>query len=153
MKKLRFRNVALIGGSICLLAYFGATHPGALTWQEHILMSLAFFAKLATPVIAVLFTYGARKALFDYIDLYTVFKKAMESAVGAGLVFLGACILMFGLLGLFGTQVNAQPVTTYVPEQAKIYMPQLKVELAEHWNDHPKATCSVASSSKSLALV
>jgi len=149
---MRFRNMALIGGSLIMLVAFGATHPGAMNWQEHVLMGLAKFGVLATPVIAVLFAHLARKALFDYIDLYQVFKIAKESAVGAGLVFLGTCVVIFGLLGLFGSQVNAQPVTTYIPEQAKVYTPQLKVELSKYWADHPKATCSAASSSKSLVL-
>lgn len=148
---MRFRNLALVGGSLALFAYTGITHPGAETLQDHLAILIATLANLAFPTIAVLFTYIARKALTDYIDLEVVFKRAMKTPIGAGLVFLGTCILMFGLLGLFGTKVNAQPVTTYIPAQAQLYLPVLKAEQIRLWPTHPKITCSEVSSSTNLA--
>lgn len=140
---MRFRHIALVGGTLAILAYVGVTHPGATTIEEHLIVVLASLAKLATPVIAVLFAHLGRKALFDYLDLATLLKKARETATGAGLAFLGICIVVFGLLGLFGNQVNAQPVTTYIPTQAYTYMPTLKAEQERLWAEHPKDRLSV----------
>ncbi len=154
MKKLlRFRFLALIGGSLAVLAWLGFTHPGAQTLEEHYIIILSILAKFATPVLAVSFAFMARKALLDYVDVETLYRKAKETATGAGLVFLGICVLMFGLLGLFGNQVNAQEVTTYIPKQAYTYVPLLKNEQVKYWPDHPKAMRSLAWSSMNPVLV
>lgn len=148
-KFLRFRFLALTLGSLAVLAWLGFTHPGAQTLEEHYIIILSILAKFATPVLAVTFAFNARKALLDYTDVESLYKKAKETATGAGLVFLGICILMFGLLGLFGNQVNAQDVKTYIPQGAYVYLPTLKTEQQTYWNDHPKATCSQVWSSMS----
>jgi hypothetical protein len=129
---LRFRYLFLVGGTAAIVSYLMISDPneGDLT--------LVFLAKLATPVIAVLFAHLARKALFDYLDMGTIYKKAKETATGAGLTFLGICIVIFGLLSLFGAQVYAQDVRTYIPTQAHIHMPTLVSEQKKYWEDHPK---------------
>ena len=148
-KFLRFRFLALTLGSLAVLAWLGFSHPGAQTLEEHYIIILSILAKFATPVLAVTFAFIARKALLDYADVESLYRKAKETATGAGLVFLGICILMFGLLGLFGNQVNAQEVTTYIPKQAHIHLPTLKNEQTIYWSDHPKVTCSQVWSSMS----
>lgn len=95
-------------------------------------------AQLATPVIAVWFAHLARKALFDYIDMKELYVKAKESAVGAAIAFASMCLIIFALLGLFGGQVKAQDVTTYIPEQAKIHLVTVRDEQKTHWVTHPK---------------
>lgn len=153
MKRLlRFRILALTLGSLAVLAWLGFSHPGADTLEEHYIIMLSILAKFATPVLAVTFALIARKALLDYTDMEAIYHKAKETATGAGLVFLGVCVLMFGLLGLFGNQVNAQDVTTYIPKQAYTYLPILKSEQLTYWPDHPKATCSQVWSSMSPVL-
>lgn len=128
----RLRKVILIGGSLLIVAYLFLSDPndGELT--------IPFLAKLATPIIAVWFAHIARKALFDYIDLQAIAKKARETATGSGLVFLGVCIVIFGLLGLFGSQVYAQDVHTYIPPQAQQHLPILQQEKDKYWPLHPK---------------
>lgn len=128
----RFRHWFMLGGSAVVIAYLYASDPN----DGELL--LPFLAKLATPVIAVWFAHLARKALFDYIDVYSLYKKAKETATGAGLTFLGICVVIYGLLGLFGSQVYAQDVRSYIPEQAYQYMPGLKLEKDRLWADHPK---------------
>jgi len=150
-KYLRFRFLALTLGSIAVLAWLGFSHPGAQTLEEHYIIILSILAKFATPVLAVTFAFIARKALLDYTDVEAIYKKAKETATGAGLVFLGICVLMFGLLGLFGNQVNAQEVKTFIPYSALTYVPVLKSEQQTYWSDHPKATCSQVWSSMSHA--
>lgn len=152
-KYLRFRFLGLTLGSLAVLAWLGFTHPGAQTLEEHYIIILSILAKFTTPVLAVSFAFISRKVLLDYVDVETLYKKAKETATGAGLVFLGICVLMFGLLGLFGNQVNAQEVATYIPKQAYTYIPLLKNEQLKYWPDHPKAMCSQAWSSMNPALV
>lgn len=131
-KLFRFRNLFMVGGTFIILVYLYISDPngGDLT--------LPFIAKLATPVIAVWFAHLARKALFDYADMYQLVKKARETATGAGLAFLGLCIVIFGLLSLFGSQVYAQDVKTYIPQQAIQHLPTLKAEQVAYWSSHPK---------------
>lgn len=132
-KAFRFRYVFMIGGSLAILAYLLTTDPNGNAG-----LTLTFLAQLATPVIAVLFAHWARKALFDYLDMGELFHKARQTATGAGLTFLGICIVIFGLLGLFGSQVYAQDVSTYIPSGAYQHVPTLKVEQQAHFSEHPK---------------
>lgn len=137
MKELfRFRNIFTVGGTVAIIAYLMISDPhgGSLT--------LPFLAKLATPVIAVFFAHWARKALFDYIDMGVLYKKSKETATGAGLTFIGICIVIFGLLSLFGSQVYAQDVRTYIPVQAAQHLPILRAEQERLWAEHPKAHTS-----------
>jgi hypothetical protein len=134
MKKyFRPRNLFMVGGTLVVLAYLLTTDPTGGAG-----LTLTFLAQLATPVIAVWFAHLARKALFDYLDMGEIFAKARQTATGAGLVFLGICIVIFGLLGLFGSQVYAQDVKTYIPQQAYTHLPTVKQEQQKHWNSHPK---------------
>lgn len=132
MKFLRPRNLLLGGGTLLIMGFLWFSDPngGALT------ATLA--AQLATPVVAVWFAHLARKALFDYIDLGELVAKARESSVGAAIIFASTCAVIFALLGLFGNQVRAQSVTTYIPEQARTHLPTLRAEQQALWVQHPK---------------
>lgn len=132
MKFLRPRNYLLVGGTLLVMTFLWFSDPngGALT------ATLA--AQLATPVIAVWFAHLARKALFDYADMLDLYNKAKESAVGAAIIFASMCAIMFALLGLFGNQVRAQDVKTYIPVQAYNHLPTLRAEHEALWVSHPK---------------
>lgn len=132
---MRQRNYYLVGGSLLVLLFLFFSDPngGAMT--------AVFVGQLMTPVLAVWFSYLARTALFDYLDMEELYLKAKESATGSGMVFIGICIVVFGLLGLFGSAARAQDVHTYIPDKAKIYMPIVKAEQLKLWPDHPKAIC------------
>ena len=129
---LRFRNVFMIGGTLIVMVYLYLSDPNGGN------MTIPFLAKLATPVVAVWFAHLARRALFDYADMEALMKKARETATGAGLTFLGLCLIIYGLLGLFGSQVYAQPIVTYIPEQAQQHLPTLQLEKNKLWATHPK---------------
>lgn len=133
---MRSRTKWLLGGSILAIAYSYISDPngGSLT--------ATFLGDLTLPIIAVLFAFLARKALFDYIDMGKLYEKAKESTVGAGIVFLGICLVFFGLLGLFGNRVHAEPVNYYVPPSATKYLPTLRNEQLKYWSDHPKVIYS-----------
>lgn len=128
----RFRNLVTLGGTLVVMFYIWFSDPngGDLT--------IPFIAKLATPIVAVFFAHWARKALFDYLNMGEIYQKAMNTATGAGLVFLGVCIVIFGLLGLFGSQVYAQDTRIYIPQQAYQYLPMLQQEQQRLWPQHPK---------------
>ena len=100
MKYVRFRNLFLIGGSLVILATLFMSDPngGSLT--------MALLQQLAVPVMAVAFAHAARKAIFDYMDLESIITKAKETSVGAGIVFGGVALIIYGLLNLFGSQVR-----------------------------------------------
>lgn len=129
---LRFRYIFMTGGTAAIMAYLYISDPnnGDLT--------LPFLAKLATPVIAVWFAHLARRSLFDYLDMSELLAKAKNSAIGSAIVFLGVCVVISGLLGLFGSQVYAQNVTTYIPEKANVYFATLIEEQKTYWPTHPK---------------
>ena len=133
-KYLRKRNYLLVGGSICVLLFNYITDPngGALT--------AVWLANLASPVVAVWFAYLAKEALFDYVELSELYEKAKTNAISSGLAFIGVCIVIFGLLGLFGNSAKAQDVTTYVPSKALLYIPTVKTEMDKLWPSHPKGT-------------
>lgn len=144
-KYFRHRNIFMIGGSLIVLLFLLISDPNIgslnipfLTGLPIGSTTLTFLAKLATPVIAVWFAYMSRKALFDYLEMAALYRKAKETATGAALVFVGVCIVMFGLLGLFGSQVYAQNVATYIPKQALIHLPTLVEQQKLYWADHPK---------------
>lgn len=128
----RPRNYILIGGTALVVLFMIWSDPngGALT--------TVMAGQLATPVIAVWFAHLARKALFDYIDMKTLYEKAKETSIGAAISFASICLLVFALLGLFGGQVRAESVTTYIPKQAYVYVPMLQAEQTAHWVSHPK---------------
>jgi hypothetical protein len=133
MKKyLRFRHFLMVGGTLFVMVFMYLTDPngGALTTM--------LAAQLATPIVAVWFAHLARKALFDYLDMAELLEKAKESSIGAAICFASICVVIFALLGLFGNQVHAQSVETYIPEQAYKHLPTLKTEQENFWGSHPK---------------
>lgn len=133
-KFLRKRNYMLVGGSLCVLLFNYLTDPndGALT--------AVWLAQLAAPVVAVWFAFLGKEALFDYSEMSELYQKAKESSIGSAITFVGICIVIFGLLGLFGTSAKAQDVTTYIPAKAHVYLPIVKAEQYRLWPDHPKGT-------------
>mgnify|MGYP000016938674 CR=1 FL=1 len=125
---MRFRHKFMIFGSAAVLAALYLTDPDQGIGTGMILLSLV------TPILALAFAHAARKALFDYpeADMRTLLKKCLESPTGAGLAFLGLCLVLYGTLGLFGKSAHAA-----IPPNAAIYAPMLKTEQIRFWADHP----------------
>ena len=111
-----------------VLLYLSDPNNGALT--------AVLASQLATPILAVLFAHLMRKALFDYANMLDLYKKALESPVGAAIVYAAMCVVLFALLGLFGNQVRADVLTT-IPANAKIYLPEVVKQQALIWPEHP----------------
>lgn len=132
--KPRARTLFILLLPILVLAALLATDPdgGASTgiWA----------LRLLTAVLAVTLAHWARKAMFDYpeADMQSLFLKAREGNTGAGLALVAQAIVIFALVFLFGGQVRAQDVRTYIPAGAQTYLLTLKVEQHQHWRDHPR---------------
>lgn len=124
---MRFRYVFMGFGVAAVLGALVATDPDKGLMTGMLLMALA------TPVLAVAFAHLARRGLFDYLDLQQVAGEAQKGPTGAGLVFVGVCIVIAALLGLFGRSVQAATV----PPQAFQYLPVLSSELNRFWPDAP----------------
>lgn len=85
---------------------------------------------LAWVVVAAGPVYLLRRALMDGARGHDAYRAAMKSATGAGLVFLGLCILTAVLfLALTGRAGAA------IPTNARTYLPVLAEEAAAHWSD------------------
>lgn len=98
---MRFRNVLLVLFPILLTLalFFTDVDKGATT--------AIWFLGMGTGVIAVALAHLSRKGLFDYIDMQEYAKKASETPLGSAIVFLGVCVVLYGLLGLFTRSAHA----------------------------------------------
>jgi hypothetical protein len=129
---MRFRNIVLGLGSVLTLMslFYSDPNGGAMT--------VTMLQYLAIGFIAVGFAHLTRKALFDYLNMKELYEKAKESAVGSAIVFAGVCIVVFGLLGLFGNQARAETgLSTVIPVQAATHLPTLVSTKKQVWDDHP----------------
>jgi hypothetical protein len=87
------------------------------------------FAGLALYGVAL--SHILRRVLFPYIDLKSVADRAQCSPEGAGLVFLGVCIVLSSFILLMGNVVHADEL----PANARLYLPMLKAEQQAYWAD------------------
>lgn len=134
MRLLRFRHLFMIGGSALVLAALYLTDPDRGITTSMLVLSLV------TPILAVAFAHLARKAMHDYpeADARSLFSKAGEHPIGAGLALIALAIVAYGLLGLFGSIARAQDVRTYIPPAAEQYRAMFSAEQRTHWPDHPR---------------
>lgn len=128
---MRFRNLMLIFGSLIVFSALFVTDPDKGVNTGIWLLSVS------TGLVAVAMAHLSRKALFDYLDMGEIMRKAIQESTGAGLVFLGLCLVIFGLLGVFSSKAHAQDVRTVIPARAMQYLPTLKAEQVRFWVDHP----------------
>jgi len=119
---MRFRYWFMGFGSAAILAALLLTDP------DKGLMTGMLVLALVTPALAVAFAHLARRGLFDYLDMEKLANEANEK----GLVFLGVCIVIAALLGLFGRSAQAA-----VPAQAHQYLPTLGAEVSRIWPGAP----------------
>ena len=123
---MRARNLLIFGGSALVLGALLLTDPdGGLATGLGLL-------GVASGLIAVAVAHMVRKGLFDYLDLQRIAERACETAQGAGLVFVGVCIVLAALLTLFSGRAHAQ-----VPARALPLLPVLAAEQAKAWPDLP----------------
>lgn len=125
---MRFRYVFMGLGSVAVVAALVLTDPDGGLATGMLLLSLV------TPLLAVAFAHLARRALFDYLQLGRIVERAQQSATGSGLVFVGVCIVLAALLGLFGRSATAAEL----PPRAGEYLPILSAEIDARWPNVPQ---------------
>jgi hypothetical protein len=89
---------------------------------------------LAWGIVILPVVYLSRRVLANGSRLSAAYRRALDEPVGAGLVFLGLCILMVGLIMLFSARSHAADL----PVGAKLYLPSLVKEVEKFWPDHPR---------------
>jgi hypothetical protein len=130
---VRFRYLFIFGGGLLVLAALLLTDP------DQGLSTGLLVLSLVTPLLAVGFAHFGRKALHDYpeADARTLFRRAGEHPTGAGLALVALAIVLYGLLGLFGSVARAQDARTYIPPAAHAHLPTLRAEIYTHFEHHP----------------
>lgn len=125
--RLIYRFGVLWGVSLAIVAWYWLTDPngGAETLAR--LQWLAWVVVAAGPV------YLLRRAFHPEARSGQAYRRAMESPIGAGLVFLSLALLTGLLFLAFSGQARAQQP----PRTALAYLPLLQGEIAAHWPDLP----------------
>jgi hypothetical protein len=90
---------------------------------------------LIQAIWAVSATQWTRKMWFDYkeADMQSMFSKALESSIGAGLALIAMSIIILGLLLVFSPRAFAETPANYAK-----YGPVLYQEQKKYWTDHPR---------------
>jgi hypothetical protein len=109
--------------ALAVVVWYYATDPdgGAETIAR--LQWLAWLVVLAGPV------YLLRRALMDGARSNQAFRRAIDHPIGAGLVFLGLCLLTGLLFLAFAGRAQAQEP----PAGALAHLPTLAAEITAHW--------------------
>lgn len=89
---------------------------------------------LSWTALCVALAHSARKALFDYAHGREAWLKAMQHPIGAGLAFLGLCLVSAVLVFAFVGFARAQPV----PPPAQAMAPLVVQEIEQHWPTVPR---------------
>lgn len=110
------------GAAAAVIAWYYLTDPdgGAETIAR--LQWLSWLVVACGPV------YLLRRALMDGARSRAAYRKALENPIGAGLAFLGLCLLTGMLFLAFAGRAQAQP-----PDAALPYLPVLAQEADTHW--------------------
>lgn len=147
---MRFRHKFIFGGALIVLVALFATDPDGGITTGMLLLSLV------TPLLAVGFVHFGRRALHDYpeADARSLFRKAGEHPIGAGLALIALAIVAYGLMGLFGSVARAQDARTYIPAGAEAHRPVLAAEYRAHWPDHgmPQALPALVEHESCISL-
>lgn len=122
---MRYRYILIVLVPLLVVAGLLLTDPdkGLTTGMFLMALNVGFLAVAAAHV--------SRKGLFDYLDMQQLAEDS-KTMPGRGLVFLGVCVVLAALLGLFGRAANAA-----VPPQAHQYLPVLSAELGRVWPGVP----------------
>jgi hypothetical protein len=128
----RFRTRFLVVGCTLVLAALLLTDP------DRGLSTGMLILALVVPLLAVAFAHLARKALHDYpeADMRSLFAKAGESPIGAGLALIALALVASALLGLFGRSAHAQGHPQAQPgphARALPLAPTMAAEIFRHW--------------------
>ncbi len=111
--------------ALAVVAWYYLTDPSQGAETVVRLQWLAWVSVLAGPV------YLLRRALMDGARSKDAYRRAMESSIGAGLVFIGLCLLT----GLLFFALVGRAAAAEVPANAQVHLPTLAQESYEYWPD------------------
>lgn len=122
-----YRLWVMWGAAAAVVAWYWQTDPngGAETLAR--VQWLAWIIVIAGPV------YLLRRAFHDEARSGEAYRRALESPIGAGLVFLGLALLT----GLLFLALAGRAMAAELPPAAVKYLPQLSIEQQAHWPDAP----------------
>ncbi|PIF29428.1 hypothetical protein CLU88_4357 [Acidovorax sp. 56] len=123
----RWRWWAILALPILVIA---ANSIGPAGWREPVVKLLW----LSWTALCVALAHSARKALFDYANGRQAWLKALEHPIGAGLAFLGLCVVAAVLVLAFTGFARAQGV----PLPAQQLAPLVVQEIEQHWPALPR---------------
>lgn len=113
--------------SVAVLIWYGLTDPDGGAQLRTQLQTL-FGVVVVAPVV-----YLLRRALVDKARSWECARKAVEHPIGAGLVFLGICLLT----GLLFLATVPRAMAAPLPAGAVRYLPVLADEVSERWPAMP----------------
>ena len=125
-------------------------------WAEPIGLATGItpLAPLLTMVGLAMGAIGAvhplRRLLFIGLDLKAFGRKAGETPIGSGIVFLGVCIVIAALLMVMGTSARADEL----PANARLYLPVLQQSTRQWWPDlaHPSVLAAQVEQETCITL-
>lgn len=117
-----------------VIGWYLATDPDGGVETISRLQWMAWIVVIAGPV------YLLRRAFHHGARSLDAFQKSMEHPVGAGLSFLGLCLLT----GMLFLAFSARAAADELPPGAVKYLPALQSEAAAHWPDVPAVSVLAA---------
>lgn len=126
----RWRYWAFLGLPVAVIA---ANSYGPDGYREPLVRCLW----LAWSILCVALAHSARKALFDYANGREAWMESLKHPIGAGLSFLGLCVLTGMLFLGLGSFARAESVQTFVPAAAQQLAPLALQEIEAYWPGMP----------------
>jgi hypothetical protein len=96
---MRFRHLFIGMGSILVILALVFSDPDS-GYIENLTIgagAISIVINLAISVLYIGLLHLSRKALIDYVDFKTFFKKALQSSEGAGMAIIGIGLIMVSI--------------------------------------------------------
>ncbi|WP_396190511.1 hypothetical protein [Flavobacterium sp.] len=96
---MRFRQIFIGIGSllVLLLVFLSDPTSGFISKLPVGSGALGLLIGIVISILYVALLHVSRKGLLDYLDLETLFSKAVESSQGAGLALVGVGLIMISI--------------------------------------------------------
>lgn len=118
--------------AVATICSLGA-EPLALATNQPAFAVWGLFTGLTLYGVAL--AHVVRRVLFPRVEMGNTAIVACNTPTGAGLVFIGVCLVLSSTILLLGNA--AQAAEQPIPVNAKIYLPMLKAEQMEWWPAAP----------------
>lgn len=139
----QFRNHFNIWGPLLVLALRFLLDPDSgFKIEVYDPTTTAMVVSYLSGILIISGAFWLVKLFLPYkeADTQSLFSGAQEGKVSCGLGLI-ARMMLFGIFAAvlsFAARAESVEVRTYIPAQAKIYVPMLKAEQVRFWPDHPR---------------